>query len=61
MLIAVNGTPGILSFDGRGKPFCVMAFTVSDGRIAEIDIFTDPARLRQLKLADLNESAIPND
>ena len=51
----VNGTPGILSFDAQGKPFCVMAFTVADGRVVEIDIFGDPARVRQLKLGSLND------
>jgi len=46
----VNGAPGILSFDAHGKLLCVMAFMVSGGRIAEIDILTDPARLRSLNL-----------
>lgn len=57
----VNGTPGILSFDAHGRPFCVMAFTVSDGRIVEIDILTDAARLRLLNVATLDESEIAID
>ncbi len=57
----VNGTPGILSFDAHGKPFSVMAFTVCDGRIVEIDILTDPARLRRLNLANLTESEIADN
>ena len=51
----VNSSPGILSFDAHGNPFCVMAFTVADGRIVEIDIFGDPERVRQLKLGCLTD------
>jgi hypothetical protein len=34
-----------------GQPFAVMAFTVSRGTIAEIDILADPERLRRADLA----------
>jgi RNA polymerase sigma-70 factor (ECF subfamily) len=34
-----------------GRPFSVVAFTVRRGKIAEIDILADPARLSQLDLA----------
>jgi RNA polymerase sigma-70 factor (ECF subfamily) len=46
----VNGGAGIISFDAHGRPFAVIAFTVARGRIVEIDILADPARLRQLNL-----------
>src|SRR5262245_17039141 len=41
----VNGTAGIVAFDLRGRPFSVMGFTVRRGRIVEVDILADPARL----------------
>jgi hypothetical protein len=36
-----------------GKVFALAAFTVVEGRIAEIDIYADPARLEPLGLADV--------
>ena len=35
----------------RGEPFAVMAFTVSGGRIVEIDVLADADRLNRLDLA----------
>jgi RNA polymerase sigma-70 factor (ECF subfamily) len=49
----VNGAYGIVAADG-GRRYSVVGFIVRDGRIAEIDIFADPARLRQLDLAGLD-------
>ena len=40
----VNGTAGLVVFRGR-DPFAVMAFTVADDRVVEIDILADPIRL----------------
>jgi RNA polymerase sigma factor (sigma-70 family) len=48
----VNGAPGIVSLQD-GKPFSVGAFTVKDGRIAEIDILADPERIARLDLTVL--------
>jgi RNA polymerase sigma-70 factor, ECF subfamily len=45
----VNGAAGAVVAPG-GRPFAVMAFTVSGGRIVEIDILADPERLRDLEL-----------
>jgi RNA polymerase sigma-70 factor (ECF subfamily) len=43
----VNGGAGaVVMVDGR--PFAVVGFTVSNGRIAEIDLIADPAKLRGL-------------
>ncbi len=50
----VNGAPGIVAAPG-GQPFAVIGFTVRRGKIVEIDIFADPARLRRLDLAVLND------
>ena len=50
----VNGAAGAVVTVG-GRPFAVMAFTVSRGRIAEIDILADPERLLRLSLAVLGD------
>jgi RNA polymerase sigma factor (sigma-70 family) len=47
--VLVNGTAGaVIVEDGRATN--VMAFALSGGRIVEIDVVTDPARLNQLGL-----------
>ncbi len=43
----VNGVPGIVSAV-RGRTVAVLAFTVVDGRIVEIDVLNDPVRLARL-------------
>jgi RNA polymerase sigma factor (sigma-70 family) len=43
----VNGAAGLVVAD-RGQPIAVMAFTVVEGMIAELDIFADPRRLSRL-------------
>jgi RNA polymerase sigma-70 factor (ECF subfamily) len=43
----VNGAAGFVVVQ-RGRPFSVAGFTVKDGKINEIDILADAARLRQL-------------
>jgi RNA polymerase sigma factor (sigma-70 family) len=50
----VNGAAGVVVFQ-RGRPFSVMGFTVTRGKIVEIDILADSARLRQLNLAVLDD------
>jgi RNA polymerase sigma-70 factor, ECF subfamily len=45
----VNGAAGVVA-DTGGRLLAVMGFTVSGGRIMEIDILADPARLRRLDL-----------
>jgi RNA polymerase sigma factor (sigma-70 family) len=50
----VNGAAGIVA-TRRGQPFSVMGFTVRHGKIVEIDILADPARLHQLDLAILDD------
>ncbi len=50
----VNGAAGLVTIRG-GEPYSVLGFTVARGKIAEIDILADPARLRQLDLAVLDD------
>jgi RNA polymerase sigma factor (sigma-70 family) len=45
----VNGAAGLVTAPG-GELFSVLGFTVHDGRIAEIDILADAARLARLDL-----------
>jgi RNA polymerase sigma-70 factor (ECF subfamily) len=50
----VNGLAGVVNtVDGR--PSAVMSFTITDGRIVEIDILADPERLAELDLAVLGD------
>jgi RNA polymerase sigma-70 factor (ECF subfamily) len=48
--LLVNGAAGAVIVV-RGRPVCLMGFTVTSARITEIDGITDPARLSQLNLA----------
>jgi RNA polymerase sigma-70 factor, ECF subfamily len=45
----VNGAAGVV-WASQGRPFSVVGFTVRRGRIAEIDVLADPARLEQLDI-----------
>jgi RNA polymerase sigma-70 factor (ECF subfamily) len=49
----VNGAVGAVWAPG-GRPRVVFSFTISHGKIVEIDILADAARLRQLDLVVLN-------
>jgi RNA polymerase sigma factor (sigma-70 family) len=49
----INGAAGVV-VTPRGQPFSVMGFTVTNGRIVEIDAVGDPARLRELDLTVLD-------
>jgi RNA polymerase sigma-70 factor (ECF subfamily) len=46
----VNGTPGVVVVV-NGKAFSIMAFTVTNGRIVEIDVLYDPDRLSRVDLS----------
>ena len=43
----VNGNAGVIVVPGR-KPIAVVSFSVADGRIVEIDLVADPAKLPAL-------------
>ena len=53
--VLVNGTAGIVSWLPGGQPFSAMGFTVRGGRIVEIDVLSDPARLSRLDLTVFNQ------
>ena len=46
----VNGVAGAVWAPG-GRPRVLFGFKVTGGKIVEIDLIADPARLRQLDLA----------
>jgi RNA polymerase sigma factor (sigma-70 family) len=48
----VNGAAGIVAAPG-GQPFSILGFTVTRGKIVEIDILANPERLSHLDLAEL--------
>jgi RNA polymerase sigma factor (sigma-70 family) len=50
--VLVNGAAGVL-VTLAGQPVALMGFTVSLGKITEIDAIADPDRLRRLELAAL--------
>jgi RNA polymerase sigma-70 factor (ECF subfamily) len=50
----VNGVAGVVVAP-LGRPFSVIAFTVRDGKIVEIDALADPERLGHLDLAVLDD------
>jgi RNA polymerase sigma-70 factor (ECF subfamily) len=49
----VNGAAGLVVAPG-GRPVSVLGFTIRGGRIVELDILADPARLGRLDLAVLD-------
>jgi RNA polymerase sigma-70 factor (ECF subfamily) len=50
--VLVNGAAGAV-ITVRGRPFAVMGFTVSQGKIVEIDAIADPERVRRIAAAVL--------
>jgi RNA polymerase sigma-70 factor (ECF subfamily) len=48
--VLVNGAAGVVVGD-PARPFAVVGFTVAGGRIVELDLITNPAKLRRLRLA----------
>ncbi len=48
----VNGAAGVV-VTMRGRPVTVIGFTVTDGKIAEIDSIADPERVRKITAAAL--------
>jgi RNA polymerase sigma factor (sigma-70 family) len=48
----VNGAAGVV-VTVRGRPFAVLGFTVTDGRIVEIDAIADPDRVRRIAASAL--------
>jgi ketosteroid isomerase-like protein len=49
----VNGAAGFVVAP-RGRPVAVAGFTVTHGKVVEIDLLADPARLRELDLTALD-------
>ncbi|MGA2520381.1 MAG: sigma-70 family RNA polymerase sigma factor [Acidimicrobiales bacterium] len=54
--VVVNGAAGVAITLG-GKPHGVMAFTVSEGLITEIDVIGDPERIRRVAASVLPEES----
>jgi RNA polymerase sigma factor (sigma-70 family) len=51
--VLVNGAAGFVVAQ-RGRPLAVAGFAVADGKIVEIDLLADPARLGELDLTALD-------
>ncbi len=52
----MNGTPGYVVFDGD-RPYAILGFTLREGRIAELGILLDSARLAALDLSAVRVAA----
>ena len=50
----VNGSAGVVVFM-RGRPVTVMGFTVTEGKIAEIDAIADPERVGKITAAVIDD------
>ena len=50
----MNGAVGLV-WAPRGRPRVVFDLTITSGKIVEIDLIADPARLRQLDLTVLDD------
>ncbi|MFJ9884501.1 sigma-70 family RNA polymerase sigma factor [Streptomyces sp. NPDC091287] len=50
--VLVGGLPGVVSWREDGTPLSLLAFTVVDGRITDITVMADPARLALMDLPD---------
>jgi RNA polymerase sigma factor (sigma-70 family) len=50
----VNGAAGVV-VTVHGRPFAVLGFTVTDGKIVEIDAIADPDRVRRIAAAVLRD------
>ena len=48
--ILVNGLPGGVAWTPDGRPFAILALTITGGRIVAIDILADPERLAKVDL-----------
>ena len=57
--VLVNGSAGAVAAP-NGRPYSVMAFTVTDEKISAIHILADPDRLRRLDLPRVPQPAFQN-
>lgn len=53
--VLVNGSMGVIAAP-TGRPLLVLGLVITGGKITEIIVITDPARLRQLRLSVLGSS-----
>jgi RNA polymerase sigma factor (sigma-70 family) len=51
----INGAAGVVA-TVNGRPYSVMGFTVTNGKIIEIDAIADPERIRRIAAAVLTEA-----
>jgi RNA polymerase sigma factor (sigma-70 family) len=49
----VNGAAGLVALDHTGRLRTVIGFTITRGKIVELDVFVDPARLNRLDVSEL--------
>jgi RNA polymerase sigma-70 factor, ECF subfamily len=54
-MVRVNGNVGLLARRHDGRLFSVIGFTIVNGRITEMNILADPARLSRLDLSAIEQ------
>ena len=55
-LVLVNGSLGFVARRSDGRVFAVIGFTITGGKIVEMDILADPERLSQLDFPAISSS-----
>ena len=53
-VVLVNGNIGLVSRLPDGRLFAVIGLTITGGKVVEIDILADPARLSRLDLSAID-------
>jgi RNA polymerase sigma-70 factor (ECF subfamily) len=53
-LVLVNGSLGFVARRPDGRVFSVIAFTIANGKVVEMDILADPERLSRLDLSAID-------
>src|SRR5262249_35778449 len=54
-VVLVNGNIGVVTRLPDGRLFSVIGFTIAGGKVVEMDILADPARLSRLDLSAIEE------
>jgi RNA polymerase sigma factor (sigma-70 family) len=57
--VLVNGAPGVVAYDAKGRPRSVMRCTVVDDRIVELLTVSDPERIAALDLPPVTPGPPP--
>jgi RNA polymerase sigma factor (sigma-70 family) len=57
--VLVNGAPGFVGRTRDGRVLSVVGLTIRDGKVVEMNVLTDPERIRKLKVPASNAASAP--